>query len=122
MKIYLEPDVDNGSDGTYFALVQRVTPRLIDDRIKRLNGFKKAKFDVEKILSTIRNSASKEDSEYNLRKKFKLTAPQAHFMLNATIDEMSIYCNKDKWEAEVARWSALKELLQDDPFNYKEPD
>lgn len=119
MKLYLEPTIDHSRDGTYFTMMQRVTPQLIDDRIKRLNGFKKARFDIDKIVSIVRNSSSKQDAEDSLRKAFKLTAPQAYFILNATIEEMEIYCNKKKWEEEVSRWLVLKELLIDDPFSYK---
>ena len=118
MKLFIEPIIDKGVDGTCFTMVHRVTPQLIDDRIRRLNGFKKAKFDLEKIVSIIRGSSSEQDAEDALRKTFRLTAPQANFVLEASFEDLPLYCNREKWEAEISRWMALKELIKDDPFNY----
>lgn len=111
MKIYLDPIVDEQEDGSICTILFRATPSRIDERIKDLEGFRKAKFDIDKIVNVIRCASSSDEAEEQIRKKFKLTHSQARFMINATIDEMAIYCNPDRWQEEVEKWKALKKLV-----------
>ena len=114
MKIFMEPIVDVLENGTVNTVVIRATPSMVENRIKNLDGFKKAKFDFDKIVDIIQGVTSIEDAIKQLRKEFGLTHTQANFMLNVSIKELSVFCNPEEWQIEVGKWKALKELVKEE--------
>ena len=114
MKLYLEPIVEELEDGSIRTTLIKATPKNIDERIRNLGGFKKANFDVDRIIKIIRKSNSSDEASEMLRKEFKLTRPQAKFMINVTLEELSIYCAPKAWQEEIDKWKALKKLVEEE--------
>ena len=114
MKIFMEPIVNVLENGTVNAVVLRATPKMVENRIKNLHCFKKAKFDIDKIVDMIQSATSIEEAIRQCRKEFGLTHTQANFMLNVSIEELSVYCNPEEWRIEVGKWKALKELVKEE--------
>ena len=115
MNIYLEPIVEELEDGTIRTTLIKATPKIIVKRISNLEGFKKINFDIEKVVSMIRDIGFSNDDfakKWLLRTKFKLTQAQAEFMVNAIKnDAASIYCNPKEWQDEIDKWKALKKIV-----------
>lgn len=111
MKLYLEPIVEELEDGSIRTTLIKATPKNIDERIRNLGGFKKANFDIEKIVEIVRNTGSSYEAAEMLRKEFKLTYPQAKFMVSVTLDELSIYCAPNAWHVEIDKLESLKKLV-----------
>ena len=114
MKLYLEPIVEELEDGSIRTTLIKATPKNIDERIRNLGGFKKANFDIEKIVEIVRNAGSSDEAAEMLREEFKLTRPQAKFMVNVTLDELSDYCVPQAWQEEVDKLKALKDFVRED--------
>lgn len=113
MKVYMDPIVDVGKDGTICTIIFPATPRLIDERIKNLEGFKKAKYNIDKIVEIVRGAISTDDAEEKLYKTFKLTHSQANFMIKTTFDDMVQYCCKDFLLEEIEKWKVLRDLVDE---------
>ena len=118
MKIYLDPIVEEKEDGTICTTLIRATPKNIDERIRNLSGFKKAQYDIEKILKIIRAANSDDEAEKILHDTFKLTRSQAHFMINTTIEEVAFYCNPKRLQVEINNRKALKMIVAEDIVDF----
>jgi DNA gyrase/topoisomerase IV subunit A len=114
MKLYLDPIVEEWEDGTINVTLIKATPKNIDERIRNLGGFKKANFDIENIVEIVRNTGSSDEAAEMLRKEFKLTHPQANFMVNVTLDELSTCCAPKAWQNEIGKLKALKKLVMEE--------
>ena len=112
MKLYLEPIVEELEDGSIRTTLTKATPKNIDERIRNLEGFKKANFDIERITQIVRISNSSDEASEMLRKEFKLTRPQAKFMINVTLDELSTCCAPNAWQVEIDKLKALKKIVE----------
>lgn len=112
MKLYLEPIVEEREDGTINLTLIKATPKNIDERIRNLGGFKKANFEIDKIVEIVRNTDSSDEATEMLRKEFKLTRPQAKFMINVTLDELASYCAPNAWQVEIDDLKSLKKLVE----------
>lgn len=118
MKLYLDHFVEELEDGSIRTTLIKATPQNIDERIRNLVGFKKANFDIDKIVEIVRNTGSSDEAAETLRKEFKLTRPQARFMINVTLDELSTYCAPNAWHVEIDKLKSLKKLVEKDVEEY----
>lgn len=111
MKIYAEPKTNVAEDGTITVTNMKLTPTVVNKLMKDLLGYKRARYDLNQIVEIIRNASDKKEAEKELRKRFKLTCSQAHFLTESTIKETAKYCNPELWEKEMDKLKALLELL-----------
>lgn len=53
MKLFFDPIVEELEDGLIRTTLIKATPKNIDERIRNLVGFKKAQFDIDKIVQAL---------------------------------------------------------------------
>lgn len=111
MDLYAKPIITTQEDGTINIKVLPITPEYIDTRLAELAVFKQINYNIEEVVSTVRNSASQKQAAKRLKATLGIGPAEADFLLDLTIEEMAYYFDRDNCEKVIAKWSKLKEVL-----------
>ncbi len=111
MELYAEPIITTSDDGTINIEVRPIMPEYIDTRLAELAVFEQINYNIEEVVSTVKNSPSQKQASKRLRSTLGIGSAEADFLLDLTIEEMAYYFNKENCKAEINRWEALKAML-----------
>ncbi len=111
MELYAKPIITTSDDGVINIEVRPITPEYIDTRLAELEVFEQIKYNIEEVVSTVKNSPSQKQASKRLRSMLGIGLVEADFLLDLTIEEMAYYFNKENCKAEIGRWEALKAIV-----------
>lgn len=111
MVLYAKPIVTTAEDGSMHIEVSTITPDYIDTHLAELAVFSQINYNIEEVVSAVQNSSSNEETKKRLKYTLGIDPAEADFLLDLTFEELAYYFQKESCEAEIKRWTALKDLL-----------